>query len=458
MRRILTVGLVTATMLALAAPSTQATPYQTTARPQLVALAPGVTITPILTAGDVVGNFQFTGVPDGMGVYENADGRLVAFVNHELAHEWGDVSDARVSRIVLNANAKVVRGGYALDGTEGYQYFCSGTLAYVGSHPWYFAGEEWIGSPKGGIAVGINAETGRVVELPQFGALNHENVVPIDGMAQSMVFLSEDSFRNRSQAYAYFADSLGGAIRDQGKLAAFVPNDPGDGDPSANDLPLGSSMKGRFVTVPHADRYGGLALNEATEKLTPFNFVRIEDATADPSAPGVLYFSDSGSYRPTADVTRGRIYRLTMNPANPRRATLEVVLDGDASDPILNPDNLGIAGSTLMIQEDHNRAPGRYNEVWAYDLAQDTLTAIARTDPTVGGSPVVAARESGSRPASWTPARITVRAPGCSTCRRTKRRWRSRGRTWRSTPQAVRVVSCCCCAFRDQVTLAVVIP
>jgi hypothetical protein len=384
MRRILIIGAVAAIVMALGVPPTPAKPFRTDARAQLVAIAAGVMITPLLTAGDVVGNFQFTGVPDGIGVYENADGRLVAFVNHEIAHEWGDVSDARVSSIVLSAGAKVVGGSYMLDGSEGYQYFCSGTMSAIGSTPWYFAGEEWIGSPKGGIAVAINAASGRVVELPQFGSLSHENVVPMDGMSQSVVFLSEDSFRNRSQAYAYFADSLRGAIQGKGKLAAFVPNDPGDGDPSANDLPLGSSMKGRFVTIPQADRYSGLELNAVTEQLTPFNFIRVEDAAPDPSAPGVLYFSDTGSYRSTSDSQHGRIYRMTFNPSNPRRATLEVVQDGDNGSKILNPDNLGISGSTLMIQEDHNRTRSRYNRVWAYDLVSETLTAIARTDPTVG--------------------------------------------------------------------------
>jgi hypothetical protein len=96
-----------------------AAPFQTAARPQLIALADGVQVTPILTAGDVVGDFQYTGVPDGIGVYQEDGGNVVAFVNHELSYRWGDVSWARVSRLALNAAGKVLSGSYAIDGTEG---------------------------------------------------------------------------------------------------------------------------------------------------------------------------------------------------------------------------------------------------------------------------------------------------------------------------------------------------
>ena len=52
-------------------PSATAAPFQTDGRPQVVGLAAGVTLTPILTTGDVADRrFQFSGNPDGIGVYE----------------------------------------------------------------------------------------------------------------------------------------------------------------------------------------------------------------------------------------------------------------------------------------------------------------------------------------------------------------------------------------------------
>ena len=371
-------------------------PFITSARPYLISTDPDTTITPVLTSGEVIGGplggFQFTGVPDGIGTYASAGDRLEVFVNHETAYAYGDASDARVSHLTLDPDMQVVGAMYLVDGTEGYQYFCSSTLDYVGDTPWYFTGEEWIGTPKGGISIAVNAVTGRVIETPHFGHLNHENVVPIQGLARSMVYLAEDSFRLRSQAYAYFSDSLGKAIRGRGSFAVWVPDDEGDGDPSTNDIAKGDTLDGRFVSIPHAATYSGLELNEVAEDLGSFNFVRIEDAAHDPGDPGVIYLSDTGANK--AETKNGRLYRLTVDPAHPRRATLEVVLDGDAGDDVINPDNLGINETTLVIQEDRNSTSSGFARVHAYDLSSRTLTAVARLDPSQhaideGGGPGV---------------------------------------------------------------------
>ena len=94
------------------------------------------------------------------------------------------------------------------------------------------------------------------------------------------------------------------------------------------------------MTIPHADTYSGLQLNEKAEALGSFNFIRIEDAATDPGNPGVVYFADTGANK--AESKLGRIYRMTFDPAHPRQASLEVVLDSGAGDDIANPDNLGI--------------------------------------------------------------------------------------------------------------------
>src|SRR4029453_16096491 len=52
-----------------------------TAEPaQLVATAPRVEIDPILTAGDVVDDYQMSGIPDGLGAFEQ-DGRIQLYRN-----------------------------------------------------------------------------------------------------------------------------------------------------------------------------------------------------------------------------------------------------------------------------------------------------------------------------------------------------------------------------------------
>ena len=353
---------------------------RTTARPYLVALSPGVDITPLLTSGDLVGtDFQFTGVPDGIGVYASGANRLQVFSNHELSYRYGDPAWSRVSQLTVNHAGDVLAGSYVVDGTEGYEYLCSSTMDTIAGVPWYFTGEEWFASPKGGISIAINALTGEVQETPQFGALNHENVIPLKGLSDAVMWLSEDSFRLRSQAYSYFADSFGGALDAEGRFTVWVPNDQGDGDPSANDIAKGETMPGRFVTIPNVEQYTGKQLNEVAESLGSFNFIRIEDGAHDPSNPGVVYFADTGHNE--GETRFGRIYRLTLDPYRPRRAALEVVLDSGAGDDIANPDNLGINERVLVIQEDRNKAKTGYNRVHVYDLDTGTLNAVARTDP-----------------------------------------------------------------------------
>ena len=199
----------------------------------LVALQPGVEITPIIDSGDRVGDdFQYTGVPDGIGVYASAPHRLEVFTNHAFSYRYGDVAWSRVSHLTrLDPQGDVVSASYTVDGTKRYEYFCSSTMAMIAGVPWYFTGEEWVASPKGGMSIAINALTGKVIQTPQFGSLNHENVVPLQGLERAVFYLSEDSFRLRSQAYAYFADDFSGAIHGDGALAVWVPDDPGDGDP-----------------------------------------------------------------------------------------------------------------------------------------------------------------------------------------------------------------------------------
>lgn len=343
----------------------------------------GIEITPLVTAGDVIGGrlggYQFTGTPDGIGAYQSAPGRYEIFLNHEMSHYWGDPANARVSHLTVNDGGEVLAASYPVDGRERYWWFCSSTLAYVDGVPWYLTGEEWARTPRGGMSIAMNATTGRVIETPHFGSMSHENVVPVPELARSVVLLPEDARGGRSQIWAYFADSTAKAIRGVGTLRTWVPTPDLDGDPSPADISKGDVLPGRFVTVKRAEKMPGQRLNDAANALGAMDFIRIEDAAYDPGQPGVTYFADTGAW--SHETRLGRIYRLTIDPAHPSNASLEVVFDGDEGDPIANPDNLGISDEALVIQEDRNFAKSGYNRVWVWDLMTQDLTAVARTDP-----------------------------------------------------------------------------
>ena len=139
--------------------------------------------------------------------------------------------------------------------------------------------------------------------------------------------------------------------------------------------------------------------------------MRIEDAATDPADPGVVYFSETGHN--AAETRNGRLYRMTYDVAHPRQATLEVVLDGDAGDDIVNPDNLGINSTSLVIQEDRNKAKSGYARIHVYDLSAETLTTVARLDPSANApSRTAAARGSGSPAEPSTSATSSAPARG----------------------------------------------
>src|SRR6476469_6852135 len=71
-------------------PSSSQTPY-------LVASEPNVRFTSIATVGDAIGtragggDYRMTGIPDGLGAYDNGDGTITILMNHELRDTAGVV-------------------------------------------------------------------------------------------------------------------------------------------------------------------------------------------------------------------------------------------------------------------------------------------------------------------------------------------------------------------------------
>lgn len=217
----------TGATLAVAAPN----PGFTNARPaQLVATAAGVDITPILSTGDVLpgSQYQMTGILDGLGAVKSR-GNLDVVMNHELDGVPAGPG-TRISRLTLDRRSLgVLAGHYILNRgeTKKYARFCSSTLEVINGTPWYFTGEEstkagnltdpaQIG--RGGTSIAVNLDTEQVFETPQFGHLEHENVVPIEGVRRVMVLTSEDGTAGQANLYAYTARTFADAIAGNGQL------------------------------------------------------------------------------------------------------------------------------------------------------------------------------------------------------------------------------------------------
>jgi hypothetical protein len=387
----------------------------TPTRPYLIAADPAqVEVTPLLTTGDVVGDYQMAGVPDGLGAYRVGD-NIVLFMNHELTREDNtNLSGARVSRLVLDGATGAVKGGtYVLDGTEGYWALCSAALTGPEAGfaaPVFFTGEETVAGPHGGIVLGIDAASGTVAELPWLGAFRHENQVVVPGFADKTVLLLTDDDAHASELYLYVADDPDGVLRGRGQFHVFKA----DGGATTADIAKGTNLTGRFVPIDETIVRDAAALQGAVEAAGAFRFLRLEDATHDRATPGAVYFVDNGDDAPPNLATptgkplskNGRLYHMRLDPADPTVvSSLEVLLDGDDGDDLRNPDNIDATATTVMIQVDlswYNRywnldgtagadangnpvlpadveqmAPGR---VLAYDIASGAVTTVARID------------------------------------------------------------------------------
>jgi len=358
-----------------------------TAKPAyLVPMAPGAAVDPILSAGDTIGGYQMTGIPDGLGAYKDG-GSLQVLMNHELGRSFPAVPpgvDARISKLTINRKTHGVLGAqYLFTGQEFFERFCSATLAKIKGTPYYLTGEEAITVGHDGSSIVMNAKTGAWTQTPQFGHFEHENVVPVTGFKKFMLVSTEDNFRAGVPSYlfAYIADSWKSAVSGNpahGSLYVWRALNPAQ---TGFTMTKGSTVRGEFVPISQAENANDVTLKAAATAKGAFRFSRLEDTALAFQKSGRLYFADTGSKAGEATIN-GRIYRLDINPSNPKRASVTLVLDSTVDD-FANPDNLGTSPRSLMIQEDREN-PNRvqYSRILRYDFNDGSLTPVARVNTT----------------------------------------------------------------------------
>jgi hypothetical protein len=384
--------------------------FKTAKPPYLVPTAPGVAVDPILSTGDIVGGYQMSGIPDGLGAYKSRGhdddddkgrskrgGTFTVVMNHELGRSFPNMPpgvDARITRVDIDRRTRSVHGAeYLFTGNEEFERFCSSTLAMIFGRPFYFTGEEAVpipGQPPGprhdGSSIVMDPETGMWRETPHFGHFQHENVVPLK--LKKWVFLSsEDDFRpGPSFLYAYIANDFNRGIRGvEGSLYVWKADNDAKNQTSA--VVKGESVPGHFVPLSQADNADSATLK--ARAMSPdkngFRFDRLEDIAVRPDIRGRTYIADTGKPPTTA---RGRVYQFDINPQDPTRATLKLILNGDApdNDDIYNPDNMDASEKVLMIQEDRESAfrdppfAGGFARVMEYRFSNRSLRSVARVN------------------------------------------------------------------------------
>jgi len=255
----------------------------------LTPMKSGVTVTPILSVGDVFGDsgFRYEAIPDGISVRVRGNGRVELYVNHETskvpfpfntatptaANGESDFDNSQVSALILNKNsAGALDGSFAIPSSDGFQRFCSNYLA-TGKEGFdrdiLFTNEEspdyvfrqedsWpppMGDPaeeENGVVLAYDVKAKQTHVIYGMGRHNHENNVAIPGFDDLVVLSGDDTFTSgpltgvpapptgtpaisgpvdsQSQLYSYIAPDTDSLLADEGNLWAFVADDPDTSD------------------------------------------------------------------------------------------------------------------------------------------------------------------------------------------------------------------------------------
>jgi hypothetical protein len=244
----------------------------------------------------------------------------------------------------------------------------------------------------------------------------------------------------QSQLYSYIAPDTQSVLADAGELWAFVSDTPGvknyyDVIPNSNTV-----VTGHFIEVPRNIATGKNADGTEIEaadvgfpappsngswQLDPrsvpalgtdgpqwvleywsdinnvFQFVRVEDIAYDkrPGMGNVVYIVDSGRGRtaaqsldtPNFPSTNGRVWRMELDPDDPKKVTsLTVLVEGDDNpvqtlEEIHQPDNIESTTNGILVTED----PGSSQQFPAGSTLPNATTARLWHVPFSGPARVV---------------------------------------------------------------------
>ena len=351
---------------------------------------PGVTVTTLLSSDDDLPGspgYVFGGSADGAGLLRNPDGGYTLLVNNE--DNWS------VSRVTLDATFKPVAGEYVVNSDDGMARLCSATLATPAEHgfgPLFLTAGE---SSEESMSRAVDAFGGRNTSRPltAFGRWSAENVVPLPRSAYPgktvVVIGDDDSGTYGGQVALYVSNTVGDL--DGGNL--YVLTRSGDATRETR-MRAGVRYPVTFKQLENQQAMTGRQLNVRSRELGAVAFGRVEDVDYRKGGGGngrEVFFNVTGQNNTgvNADYSRskyGRVYRLTLDPADPLRGTLEVVLDGDdragPARAFENVDNVVATEHYLYLEEDPNEYGDETHDsyLYQYNLATKELKVVLELD------------------------------------------------------------------------------
>jgi hypothetical protein len=350
----------------------------------------GVDVYSLLSSEDVLAaspNWVFGGSADGSGLMRNADGSYTLLVNNE--------DNYSVSRVRLDSTFKPVRGDYLMNSDGGRWRLCSATLAAPAVHgfgPLSFTADETdresqihAVNPEGS----LNSST----IVTAFGRWNAEQALPLPAAAyanRTVVLIGDDgSDAFGGQLAMYVGRSVGDLTG--GNLYALARTDDNIRE---RDMVVGQRYDVEFRQIANQQSLSGAQIDSAGARLNVIRFGRVEDVDYRKGSSAnarEVYFVVTGQANTgvNADDSRskyGRVYRLRLDAADPLKATLEVVLDGDdragPARQFQNPDNIYVGQNYLYVQEDPNGYGDETHDayIYQYDIAARSVRVAMELD------------------------------------------------------------------------------
>jgi hypothetical protein len=360
-------------------PTSSDAPYQ-------VRHVPGVTLTSILTAGDSVGGYKMSGIPDGLGAFDNGDGTFTLLMNHEftassgVARSHGNTGGAFVSRWVIDKKTlKVLSGRDQITnlitaGSKNIERLCSADLPATSAFYNAATGRGYNGriftdgeETSGGRAFGHVVDTGDSYELTALGKAEWENVVANPSTGDRTVVLGQaDGGTQNVYVYAGTKQSTGTPVEKAG---------------------LTNGVRKSIAVTGFPTENGGVDFPSTPQPFTLADtgtaFDRPEDGSWDPTDPNVYYFVT------TASMTKhSRLWRVEFADASRPElgGTITKVLEGPADDTpsSVGPkmmDNITVNDhGQVLIQEDPGGNPYLAG-IYQFDPASGVERRITDHDP-----------------------------------------------------------------------------
>ncbi len=372
-------------------------------------LVSGVEVFSLISSDDVVAGspgFVFGGSADGSGFIRNTDGTFTLLTNHE--------DNFSVSRVKFDSTLKAISGDYVINSTAGKYRLCSATLVTPEIHgfgPLFLTNGE-SSEESEILAVTPTGAQNTPKYVSAFGRWNTENTVPLTKEAypgKTVVMIGDDDSGAEGGQLAMYVTNTVGDL-DNGNVYVLART---DNNVREKDMIVGATYPVEFRQIQNQKTLTGRQINLATVTLNAVRFGRVEDIDyrkGSATNNREIYFNVTGQNNTgvNADFSRtkyGRTYRVTLNPTDPLKGTLEVIADGDdRSGPaklFQNVDNIFVGENYVYIQEDDNGYGDETHDgyIYQYNIATKELKAVLELDHRRAETDAAKYNAVGARPA-----------------------------------------------------------